>query len=320
MEGKCSNPDCTAPISCYEGHEDHTKCEHWLKNNPITPVSKEKIQKKINKVNPLWTGEPFKIEEVNLISYRNSPVVIGLAGKAKAGKTTFLAMLYTLLYNGEHFKKYSFSGSKTIIGWDKLYHKLKVVNKKVTLPDPTPSNYLRLLHLALRDSESKLKDILISDASGEVFSYWSQNINDSNAENARWIYDNSNGFVLFLDCEDLINRKNLAKTEIIDIAEMLKSNLKNRPIVVVWSKADLKADIHPVIKENLHSELSDIFSNYCEIDISNFPSKNPDDLVHKNNLEVIEWLLDKIYVPSADEIIIENSYPNDTFLNFKSHA
>ena len=179
---------------------------------------------------------------------------------------------YTLLFNGVQFEKYGFSGSKTVIGWDKLYHKLKVVNKKVSLPAPTPSNYLRLLHLALRDSENKMKDILISDASGEVFSFWSQNINDSRAENARWIYKNSNGFVLFIDCEDLIKRKNLAKTEIIDIAEMLKNNLKERPVIVVWSKADLKVEIHPKIIENLHLELAGILTNYCELDISNFPS------------------------------------------------
>ena len=93
MKGKCSNPECTAPISCYDGHEDHTKCEYWLKNNPIKVDKKEKILKKNNNVDQFWTGEPLNIEEINLISYRNNPVVIGLAGKAKAGKTTFLAML-----------------------------------------------------------------------------------------------------------------------------------------------------------------------------------------------------------------------------------
>lgn len=31
---------------------------------------------------------------------------------------------------------------------------------------------------------------------------WSQNRNDPNAENARWIYEHSNGFILFIDCDD----------------------------------------------------------------------------------------------------------------------
>lgn len=316
MEGKCSNPECTAPITCHEGHEDHTQCPNWLKHH-VEEVKKSKTQKKANVSAQVWTGEPLAINDINLISYRNNPIIIGLAGKAKAGKTTFLAMLYTLLYDGGKFEKYGFAGTKTMLGWDKLYDKLKIVNKKVSLPETTPSNYLRLLHLALRNIENQLTDVLITDASGEVFSTWSQNKDDENAENARWIYNNSNGFILFIDCDDLIKRKNLAKTEIIDIAEMLKNDLKNRPVLTVWSKADLKEGVHPKILESLHNELSEIFNTYFEIDISNFPAKNPDVLVHKNNLKTIDWLLDKIIIPTGDNIVIRKEYENDIFLNYK---
>ncbi len=318
MKEKCSNPDCPAPISCHEGEEDYAKCDHWKKNNRIESTEIKATPKNRNaNSNQIWSGEPLKIEDINLISYRNTPIVIGLVGKAKAGKTTFLAMLYTLLYDGGRFENYGFSGTKTILGWDKLYDKLKVVNKKVSLPDTTPSSYLRLLHLALRNIKNQLTDFLITDASGEVFSTWSQNKDDKNAENARWIYDNSNGFILFIDCDDLIKRKNLAKTEIIDIAEMLKSDLKNRPVLAVWSKADLKEEVHTRIKSSLHDELSAIFDNYSEIDISNFPSKNPDKLVHKNNLKTIDWLLDRIIIPAGENISISNEYENDVFLNYK---
>lgn len=315
MEGNCSNPDCTG-INCHDGYEDLTQCPNWSKHH-VEEVKKKTIQKKTNKSTQVWSGEPLTINDINLISYRNNPIIIGLAGKAKAGKTCFLGMLYTLLYEGGRFEKYGFSGTKTILGWDKLYDKLKVVNKKVSLPETTPSSYLRLLHLALRNIENQLTDVLITDASGEVFSTWSQNKDDENAENARWIYDNSNGFILFIDCDDLIKRKNRAKTEIIDIAEMLKSDLKNRPVLVVWSKADLKEDVHPTIHDSLKNELSEIFNNYIEIDISNYPSKNPDVLVHKNNLKTIDWLLDKIIIPTGVNIAIRNEYENDVFLNYK---
>lgn len=314
MEGKCSNPDCPAPISCHDGHEDYTQCPNWSKHH-VEEVKNKANQKKTNKSNQIWTGEPFTINDINLISYRNNPIIIGLAGKAKAGKTTFLAMLYTLLYDRGRFEKFGFSGTKTLLGWDKLYDKLKVKDKKVSLPETTPSSYLRLLHLALRNIENQLIDVLITDASGEVFSTWSQNKDDENAENARWIYDNSNGFILFIDCDDLIKRKNQAKTEIIDIAEMLKSDLKDRPVLAVWSKADLKGEVHPTIRDSLKNELSEIFNKYFEIDISNFPSKNPDEIVHKNNLKTIDWLLDNIIIPAGDNIVISNKYVNDIFLN-----
>jgi len=98
---------------------------------------------------------------------------------------------------------------------------------------------------------------------------------------------------------------------------MLKSDLKERPVLAVWSKADLKGEVHPTIRDSLKNELSEIFNKYFEIDISNFPSKNPDEIVHKNNLKTIDWLLDNIIIPAGDNIVISNEYVNDIFLNYK---
>lgn len=319
MAEKCSNPNCAAPPHCHEGHDDYTKCEYWLKNNSLK-VEKLRVPQKLSKkTNISWTGEPYKIEDVKQVSRRTTPIFIGVVGKAAAGKTTFLAMLYTLLLNGKKFKEYNFAGTKTILGWDELYHKLKVQRNKVAFPDPTPSQYYRLLHFALRNADGQLKDIFLSDASGEVFSYWSQNRDDANAENARWIYESSNAFILFIDCEDLIVRKNLAKTEIIDIAQMLLHDLKNRPVIAVWSKSDKKEEVHAKIKDSLKGELQSLFKNYAEIDISNFSTDDPDKLVHENNLEVIDWLLKRILVPSEKGLIVNVNHKHDFFLNYKGH-
>jgi hypothetical protein len=317
MAEKCSNPECPAPPHCHEGKDNYKHCDFWLKNNSEKIEKKEKPKKDSKNSNLTWTGEPFKIEDVAQVSRRSTPIFIGVVGKADAGKTTFLAMLYTLLLNGKKFKNFNFAGTKTILGWDELHHKLKVQKNKVAFPDPTPSQYYRLLHFALRNAENQLKDVFISDASGEVFSLWSQNRDDVNAENARWIYGNSNAFILFIDCMDLIKRKNLAKTEIIDIAQMLQHNLQGRPVIAVWSKSDMKEEIHIKIKDSLKEELQNLFSNYTEIDISNFSSDDPDKLVHKNNLEVIDWLLKKILVPAGTKFIVNNNHKNDLFLNYK---
>lgn len=318
MTGKCSNPECAAPISCHEGKEKPTECEFWMKSNTSQPKIKP-ISKKEKKSDLPWTGDALTIEELPKVTYRNTPVIIGIIGKADAGKTTYLAMLFTLLLRGIKLKEFDFCGTKTINAWDELYQKLKVQQEGVTFPDPTPAQYIRLLHLALRNQSKKLKDILISDASGEVFSIWSKNRNDANAENARWVYEHSNAFILFIDCDDLINRKAQAKTDIVDMAQMLKHDLRNRPIIAVWSKSDKKEDVHPVIREKLQGELKELFENYEEIDISNFSSDDPDVLVHKNNIAVLDWLLSKVFTPSKSEILIENdSTVNDIFLNYKS--
>jgi len=318
MTGKCSNPDCVAPISCHEGKGEPTECEFWLKSN----ASRSKIKtvpKKEKKSDLPWTGDALTVDELPKVTYRNSPVIIGIIGKADAGKTTYLAMLFTLLLRGIKLKEFDFCGTKTIKAWDELYQKLKVQQEGVTFPDPTPAQYIRLLHLALRNHSKKLKDILISDASGEVFSIWSKNRNDVNAENARWVYEHSNAFILFIDCDDLINRKALAKTDIVDMSQMLKHDLGNRPVIAVWSKSDKKEEVHPVIREKLQGELKELFENYKEIDISNFSSDDPDVLVHKNNISVLDWLLSRVFTVSKSEILIENdSKINDIFLNYKS--
>lgn len=317
MGGKCSNPDCPAPISCHEGHPEVSSCPNW---------SKENIQKKTSPVKSLrtdkgnlpWSGDAFKLDDLQQISYRNTPIIFGILGRVNAGKTTYLAMLFTLLLRGKRFKEYNFSGSKTIHAWDELYHNLKVQHDKVKFPDTTPVEYNRLLHLALRNSGGQLKDILFTDVSGEAFSLWAQNRDDMNAENARWVYQNSSAFILFIDCQDLIDRKNRAKTEVIDLAQRLRENLKNRPVLAVWSKADKKANIDERIKGPLISELNEMFDNFYEMDISNFSAIDPDALVHENNILVIDWLLSKTIVNSdiTFDMPIESK---DLFLNFRGH-
>jgi len=318
MAGKCSNPDCAAPISCHEGKDIHTECEFWS-NSGVELKTRKTGSKQEKKTDLPWTAEALNIDGLGGVTYRNTPIIIGIVGRADAGKTTYLAMLFTLFLRGGKLEEFNFCGTKTIKAWDDLYHKLKIQKESVAFPDPTPFQYIRFLHLALKNKKDRLKDIFLSDASGEVFSLWSQNRDDENAENARWIYKHSNAFILFIDCEDLINRKNLAKTEIIDLAQMLKHNLKDRPVIAVWSKSDKKEEVHSRLKEKLQEELKELFENFEEIDISNFSVEDPDLLVHKNNISVLDKVLNKIYSSSKSIIKLENmNVPKDNFLNYKS--
>ena len=130
---------------------------------------------------------------------------------------------------------------------------------------------------------------------------------------------NSYAFIVFIDCVDLIKRKNLAKTEIIDIAQMLQHDLKGRPVIAVWSKSDKKGEVHPKLKDSLKEELQSLFTNYTEIDISNFSTDDPDKLVHENNLEVIDWLLKNILVQSGNKLMVSIRNKGDLFLNYKGY-
>lgn len=317
MSGECKLKECGAPeIRCHLDIDDCTQCENFINKVSDKKVKKEKSIE-LNKSSLGWSGLAFTIEELAMVSSRTSPILIGIVGKADAGKTTFLSMLYTLLLNGRKLKDYSFAGTKTIIGWDELYHRLKFKKGNVAFPQPTPVSSNRLYHFALRNDENHLKDLLFADASGEVFSSWSVNRNDETADNARWIYSHSDAFMLFIDCEALLLEKNAAKKEVLLIARQLTHDLKNRPVIAIWSKSDKKNDVLRSIKDTLKEELEILFSNYAEIEISNYLEPGPDELVHKNNLAAVDWLLEKILIPSSSDLTLNKIDSNDLFINYK---
>lgn len=317
MAGVCKLKECGAPgVRCHLDHDDYHQCQNFIEE-PTESIVKKTKAKNPKKSSLGWSGQAFTTDELALISSRSSPLLIGIVGKADAGKTTFLAMLYTLLLSGKKLKNYNFAGSKTILGWDALYHSLKFKKGNVAFPLPTPVSSNRIYHFSLRNEEHQLKDILLADASGEVFSSWSINRNDELSENARWIYTNSNAFMLFIDCEALLLEKNAAKKEVMLIARQLTHDLKNRPVVAVWSKSDKKKDVLSSITDTLKLELESLFANFAEIEISNFLEPGPDELVHKNNIAVVDWLLEKIMVPSAPNLTLEAISSDDLFINYK---
>lgn len=318
MEGKCKKIDCPAPISCLDLCDSFEKCENWIHAgasvNNDTIKDQQAIYEQIN-----WSGNSLNKKELSLISSRISPILFGLIGRADAGKTSFLGIIYTLLLNGKKFNKFNFAGSKTIIGWENLAFALRLKKGKIDFPEPTPSNpnYYSFLHLSLRDNDGNLKEILFTDTSGEVFSQWAYNKNDYNSESARWIHNNADAFILFVDCEALLIRRNSAKTEIIDIARQLANNLNNRPVVVLWSKSDKISEVKEVIRKSLKEDLKEIFNSFSEIEVSNHSKSDDDELCHKNNLMVIDWLLNEINKPSNLVLEPKKLSTKDFFLNYR---
>jgi predicted translin family RNA/ssDNA-binding protein len=123
--------------------------------------------------------------------------------------------------------------------------------------------------------------------------------------------------MLFIDCEALLVNKNAAKKEVMLIARQLTHDLKNRPVIAVWSKSDKKKEVLTTIKDTLKTELEALFSNYYEIEISNFLEPGPDELVHVNNLAVVDWLLEKTMVPSTADLSLNEIISDDLFINYR---
>jgi hypothetical protein len=319
IKGHCSNPECQAHVTgkCYEDKENLGYCSKWITDKTITTTAKRNKSNSVSTVE--WTGEALSPDTLNKVSQRSNVNIIASVGNVGAGKTSYLGMLYLLLLNGYRLDDYHFAGSYTITAWEKLADKLRFKRGDVEFPQPTPSNpdYYHLLHLALK-REYKLYDIILADASGEVFKLWADNKDDENAENARWIHSNANAFLLFIDCYELESRKAAARAEIMDIANRLAQDLEKRPVAVVWSKADRINSVHEKIKEYVKERLNEIFgAHYKEFEVTNYPNANPEELCHGNNLKTLNWLLSCSIQASGIIPMVDTINKEDIFLNYR---
>lgn len=316
MRRKCSNKDCEAPKSLCKEHlsPNFQECEFWRESSEETIADKAKG----NETNIPWSGLELVPENINVISHRSSPLMIGLIGSANAGKTSYIGMLYTLLFNGKEFAHWKFAGSYTLIGWETQAKGLQIAkNGKVPFPKTTPAHpdYYSIYHLALK-KDKILYDVLFADSSGEVFTKWSNNTDNEEAENAKWIYQNSNGFIFFIDAEALINEKGRARKIISQLAGQVSAALENRTVIVVWSKAERIAEIHPTIKSSVEDIISSNFPDAPVFLISNFSTDEDDEYCNVNNLAAAEAALDRI--TNIKKITIHPNMPetSDFFFNY----
>lgn len=295
---KCKNTECFVHDTgkCYKMIDPPDQCSEYIASNqaePSAPKSKTPRGENGNSIPVPWDGNVLTPENIGVLSMSSSPIIIGLVGNYKAGKTSYLATLFTLLLNKHRIDGFQFSGSLTIEAWDTLAHTMKF-NPEVQYPEPTPSNpdFFLLYHLKLKDS--KFRDLLFADASGEVFGQWAANSTDPNAGSARWISRNASAFVFFVDCELLTKRKALAKNELLDIAYRLKDAINERPIAIAWAKGDMLKDIPRELQESLKSDLIEIFPHGQHFTISSHSYSDADQLCHVNNIQIVKKLLDSL--------------------------
>lgn len=295
MAGKCSKENCYPEYGCnYEGCAVLTDCKYYQAG---TADEKEAIEEEREAseyfVRIPWTGNTFGLQDLNFLSSTSKVILIGIAGVASAGKTTFLATLYCLLRHGYTIGDYKFAGSLTIIGWENIAWYLSwKPNNEIQFPPHTSSNAGRipgLLHISLRNSKGEKKELVFTDAPGEWFDKWTYNINDSNAKGAIWIHSHADAFLLFSDCEMLASEQlGKARKQTRLVADRLKQNLENRPLGLVWSKSDIVLDKE--IKSQITNYIlnSDI-ENYQEFETSVREGENG--IFYENVRRTIEWIL-----------------------------
>ncbi len=202
---------------------------------PAPNLSKQKRSGTSKNQGVEWSGFSLRLAEVELLSRRSNPLIIATVGEVAAGKSSFLGMLHTLLLRGHTLQQNTFAGSLTLLGWEALavalrFHKGQATDQPATPSDPS---YYSLQHWALRRADGRVMDVLFPDASGEVFSQWAVNQEDSNAANVRWIHRHADAFVFFVNCEALVEKRGEAVTNLLDLADRLRKGLDGRPVLVV---------------------------------------------------------------------------------------
>lgn len=318
MRKTCSEEGCDAPKSlCKQSlSADYQDCPHWT-NTSVDAIGVGKKDSSSNTAIP-WSGMELTPDKIDILSHRSTPLIIGIIGAANAGKTSYLGMLYTLLFNGRKFAKWNFAGSYTLVAWEAQAKGLKIgSNGKVPFPKSTPStpDYYSLYHFALKN-DNRLYDVLFADSSGEVFTKWAANTDDPEAENAKWIYHNSDAFIFFVDCEALITGRGRARMAVSQLAGQVAAGLKNKPVILVWSKADKIDDIPTTIREAVEQTLKDSFPGSLSFLISNFSKVADDKLCHVNNLAATESTLDLLIEPKSLNLIPGVPLSNDFFINY----
>lgn len=318
MAGKCSQPSCfPEDTGCnIEGCDKLTDCRYYNKGE-ASETEKAEINEDELMLHVPWTGNSMGLEDLKFLTASSTTIIVGITGVANAGKTTFLALLYCLLRNGQKIGDYTFCGSKTISGWENLawYLSWKREND-IQFPPHTSSNSGRvpgLLHLAVRNTTGLKKNLIFTDAPGEWFDNWSYNKNDANAEGANWIHEHADAFLLFADC-DLLSGAEQGKSrrQIKLVADRLSENLYDRPLGLVWSKSDVNLD--PDMKSQISSYLLKLNNcNYGEFQVS--VKEGPDASFHLNVCKSIEWILAVLGTNKNPEVVVSVYANDDLFIS-----
>lgn len=317
MAENCAKDDCyPEETGCnHEGCDVLTDCKYYKKDTKQSLTEEKEIDDFYVRVP--WTGNTLGLQDLNFLTSASSIVLVGVAGVASAGKTTFLATLYCLLRNGHKIGGYQFAGSLTLTGWENIAWYLSWNNHNdIQFPPHTSSNAGRipgLLHISLRNGNGEKKELVFTDAPGEWFGHWIVNKNDSNASGAQWIHKYADAFLLFADCEMLSGSQlGKARQQTKQVADRLKYNLGKRPLGLVWSKSDIKLDEDIKKQISAHIQNSSI-PNYQEFETS-VRIENGTDL-QMNILSSIDWILTVLSEEIHELPIIERYATKDLFLS-----
>ena len=250
---KCQQEDCFFPsTSCGAGYLDVAQCFHFQQDTSQGPTDLISDDERFP-----WTGRPFGLKDLRCLSAVRRPHVIGVAGLANAGKTTLLGMLFLMIYRGHLvIENAAFAGSFTLQGWENVARYLQHnADGPIQFPPHTTQSgrFPGLLHLRFSIDGGSHRDLLLSDAPGEWFSYWTDNAEAENAAGARWIAANADKLLIIADSDALTGPQGgPARTNLEFLIRRVQSNFRKDAVALLWSKTDLPRPVELVATVDGH--------------------------------------------------------------------
>lgn len=292
---KCERTTCFVPdIGCDLGHTNLSKCPSWRG----ATRTEEPAEDLTGEVLLPWSGSAFGLSDLGFVSGRARPIVIGVVGPQNAGKTTLLAAWYLLLGRGlADLDGKIFAGSYTLSGWEAIAGAMRwSPGQAPRFPAHTTSRGGRapgLLHLSLRDPcDRDPIDFLFTDAPGEWFQKWALNRNSPEGVGALWVSDHADAFLVVADREALSGESmGSARSSLQLITKRLGSELRGRPVALVWSKADVSIapEMEDAVRRAVTQAMPDTVEHFVSID----PVPDADPMLNKGTglVDLLSWVV-----------------------------
>jgi hypothetical protein len=316
MIKRCPEPHCYAPeVACHLGEANLPDCPHW-KDATTAETDRPQGAADVGSMLLPWSANSFGVVDLPFIAARSNPIVVGVIGPQGAGKTTLLAAWYLILGRGARLADSLFAGSYTLGGWENIAHSLRWTEANgPTFPmhTPTAGRVPGLLHLAFRDTSGQLRDFIFTDASGEWFRRWATDRDAEDAVGARWISENADLFLVLADCDSLQGpSRGVARHELELLLERLGNERRDRPVALVWSKADLA--VPNAIQVAVRKAAALAAPGFSELSVSVYP-ENDVEQTTRRYLELLLWAVTR--PQHRVHLEMRNTETDDFFLGYE---
>lgn len=267
----CERRDCFVPeLPCAVGHMQAADCPHH--HGP--PANADAMATLEDEEQFPWTGRPMGVVDVRFVSATRRPHLVGIAGAADAGKTTLLCLLFLALYRGLRVGELRFAGSYSLLGWENIARYMQLNAGEVIQFPPHTSSAGRspgLLHIAVADVGNRIRDVLLTDASGEWFTAWTDKPSDETAAGARWIASRADKMMIIADTAALTgDNRGAARRSLEFLMRRVRSEFGEDGVALVWTKTDLERP--DAVKHEIEKHF-----RLCFADAEIFETGIPDD-------------------------------------------